>query len=128
MLDSELFLFNPILLVLMGNEMEPKEVICPKCGQEQTQTDECVKCGVIISKYTTIQKRKVREKEKLNENIDSIMENTSGQGRSSAVPPGIKGWNWGAFFLSFIWAIGNKTWLGLLTLVPVVCYVMPIKK
>ena len=54
------------------------------------------------------------------------MENTSGQGKASIVPLGIKGWNWGAFFLNFIWAIGNKTWLGLLTLVPVVCYVMPI--
>jgi len=58
--------------------------------------------------------------------IDPSMENTSGQGRSSTVPPEIKGWNWGAFFLNFIWAIGNRTWIGLLTLLPFVCYVMPL--
>jgi hypothetical protein len=53
------------------------------------------------------------------------MKNTSGQGKASMVPPEIKGWNWGAFFFSFIWAVFNRTWIGLLTLVPVVCYVMP---
>jgi len=53
-------------------------------------------------------------------------ENTSGQGKTSAVPSEIKGWNWGAFFLNFVWAVGNRTWIGLLTLVPIVGYVMPI--
>ena len=54
------------------------------------------------------------------------MENTSGQGKASTVPPEIKGWNWGAFFLNFIWSVGNRTWIGLLTIVPLVGYVMPI--
>ncbi len=30
-------------------------VTCPQCGFEQPQTDECVKCGVIISKYIQFQ-------------------------------------------------------------------------
>jgi hypothetical protein len=30
-------------------------VTCPQCGFEQPQTDECVKCGVIISKYVQFQ-------------------------------------------------------------------------
>jgi hypothetical protein len=30
-------------------------VTCPQCGFEQPQTDECVKCGIIISKYTQYQ-------------------------------------------------------------------------
>ena len=34
------------------------------------------------------------------------------------VPQGVKGWSWGAFLLSWIWAIGNRTWIGLLALVP----------
>ncbi|RRK09876.1 ribonuclease G [Lactiplantibacillus garii] len=35
------------------------------------------------------------------------------------VPDEVKGWNWGAFMFSFIWGIGNKTYLPLLTLIPV---------
>ena len=31
--------------------MKSQKTICPKCNNEQTVTDECVKCGVIISKY-----------------------------------------------------------------------------
>jgi len=53
-------------------------------------------------------------------------ENNSGQGASSAPPPGVKGWSWGAFFLNSVWAIGNKTWIGLLALVPYVGFLMAI--
>lgn len=34
------------------------------------------------------------------------------------VPEEIKKWNWGAFSLSIIWGIGNKTYLPLLCLIP----------
>ena len=30
-------------------------VTCPQCGFEQPQTEECVKCGIIFSKYTQFQ-------------------------------------------------------------------------
>lgn len=40
------------------------------------------------------------------------------------IPPGIKGWSWGAFLLNWIWAIGNRTWIGLLTLIPFINIVM----
>ena len=43
---------------------------------------------------------------------------------SVGLPDGVKGWSWGAFLLNWIWAIGNKTWVGLLCLVPVVGVVM----
>ena len=52
--------------------------------------------------------------------------NTSGQGSSVAVPEEIKGWSWGGFLLSWIWAIGNQVWIGLLALVPYVGFVMTI--
>lgn len=42
------------------------------------------------------------------------------------IPEGVKGWSWGAFFLSWIWAIGNRTWIGLLALVPYIGFIMAI--
>ena len=39
------------------------------------------------------------------------------------VPDEIKGWSWGAFFLNWIWAIGNKTWIGFLVFVPFVGFI-----
>ncbi len=52
--------------------------------------------------------------------------NTSGMGKLYAVPPEVEGWSWGAFFMSWIWAIGNRTWIGLLALVPYLGFIMAI--
>jgi hypothetical protein len=41
-------------------------------------------------------------------------ENTSGQGKDAVIPEEIKGWNWGAFLMSWIWGIGNRVWIALL--------------
>lgn len=51
--------------------------------------------------------------------------NTSGLGRESIVPPEIMRWNWGAFFLNWIWGIGHSTYIALLMFVPLVNVVMP---
>ncbi len=53
-------------------------------------------------------------------------ENNSGGGSSIIPPPGVKGWSWGAFLLNWIWAIGNKTWIGLLCFVPYIGFLMGI--
>lgn len=57
--------------------------------------------------------------------------NSSGLGKLYPVPPEIPGWSWGAFFLNWIWAAGNRTWTGLLALVPyvgvIVCIVLGVK-
>ena len=42
------------------------------------------------------------------------------------LPDELKGWNWGAFFLNWIWAIGNSVWIGLLALVGPVSLIMAI--
>lgn len=52
------------------------------------------------------------------------MENTSGQGPAAVVPEEIKGWNWGGFFLTWIWGLGNSTFIALLALIPCVNLVM----
>jgi hypothetical protein len=41
-----------------------------------------------------------------------------------SIPQEIDRWNWGAFFLNWIWGIGNGTPIALLTLVPFVGFVM----
>lgn len=48
----------------------------------------------------------------------SAATNNSGQGNAQSVPSEVKGWNWGAFFLTWIWGIGNNVWLALLALFP----------
>ena len=39
---------------------------------------------------------------------------------NKAVPQEIKRWNWGAFAFNIIWGFGNKSYLPLLCLIPVV--------
>lgn len=36
----------------------------------------------------------------------------------AAIPPELDRWNWGAFFLNWIWGIGNSTPMALLALIP----------
>ena len=47
-----------------------------------------------------------------------------GLGKDSVVPPELKGWNWGAFLLNWIWGIGNSTYIAFLMFVPLVNIVM----
>ncbi len=54
------------------------------------------------------------------------IENNSGGGRAIALPDGVKGWSWGAFLLNWIWAPFNRTWIGLLALIPYVGFIFCI--
>lgn len=40
------------------------------------------------------------------------------------LPRELRGWNWGAFFLNWIWGLGNRTYIALLMLLPLVGFVM----
>ena len=42
------------------------------------------------------------------------------------LPAEARGWNWGAFLLSWIWGLGNRTPIALLALIPVVNFIMMI--
>jgi hypothetical protein len=59
-------------------------------------------------------------------NLVDQQKNNSGEGKGTIPPEGIKGWSWGGFFLNWIWAIGNKTWIGLFALVPYAGIIMAI--
>ncbi|OYT90748.1 MAG: ribonuclease G [Burkholderiales bacterium PBB3] len=52
------------------------------------------------------------------------MQNTSGQGKESIVPEEIKGWNWGAMLMNWVWGLFNGTFIALLMFVPFVNFVM----
>jgi serine/threonine protein kinase len=45
---------------------------------------------------------------------------------SAIVPPDIGGWNWGAFLMAPLWCINNQVWIGLLSWIPWVGFVMSI--
>ena len=47
--------------------------------------------------------------------------NTSGHGKLTDVPAGVRRWNWGAFLLPVLWGPFNRTWTPLLfAFIPVV--------
>lgn len=74
-------------------------VFCRYCGKELHETaPACPHCGALqaIAKHS----------------------------KNMAIPDGIKGWSWGAFLLNWIWAIGNRTWIGLFALIPLVGIIM----
>ena len=54
----------------------------------------------------------------------NIETNTSGMGKGHEIPEGVKGWSWGAFMFNWIWAIGNRTWIGLLAFLPYIGIIM----
>lgn len=49
---------------------------------------------------------------------------TNSDGPNGPFPTELQGWNWSAFLLSWIWAIGHNVWLGLLALVPYIGVIM----
>lgn len=50
--------------------------------------------------------------------------NTSGQGKNKQFPPGVRGWSWGAFLMTWVWGIGNNTYRAFWIFVPIVNIVM----
>lgn len=47
----------------------------------------------------------------------------SGKGKDSVIPDEIKGWNWGAAFLSPLWGAYNNVWMWLIAFVPFVGWI-----
>ena len=47
----------------------------------------------------------------------------SGQGAVTAMPDAVRGWSWGAFLLTWIWGLGNRTYIAFLALVPLLGWV-----
>jgi len=95
-------------------------VYCSNCGKEIIQgASFCTSCG-----SPTTPTHINLGNQKIEVIRDFQRENSSGQGNLAIVPQEIRGWNWGAFFLGWIWGIGNNVWIALLTLIPYVNFVM----
>jgi len=95
---------------------QPSPGICPSCGRQISAGQRfCSGCGREIQQGTVSR----------TPSGISQSSNTSGQGATAEIPPEIRRWNWGAFWLSFIWSVCNNVWIGLLTLLPGACVVMP---
>ncbi|MEG3619579.1 cytochrome c oxidase assembly factor Coa1 family protein [Magnetovibrio sp. PR-2] len=45
--------------------------------------------------------------------------------RPKPLPDELRGWNWGAFLLNWVWGLAHNTWIALLMFVPGVNLVMP---
>jgi len=92
---------------------------CANCGKEVGEgVAFCPNCGLRLKKGFTSGERE-RYIQELEASRETAPGNTSGQGGSAVIPEGIKGWNWGAFALTWIWGVSNKVWLSLLVFIPV---------
>ena len=84
-----------------------------------TEALEALKTGMVVKVPPQNQQLK-----------QSTIENNSGQGglfdNTFPVPDEIKGWNWGAFLMPYLWPFTNKVWIGLLALVPQIGWLMAI--
>jgi len=101
---------------------------CPNCGWENaTGAVTCVNCSANLSAQPPAAPQQPQQPQQpygAAPVYGQMPYNTSGAGSTSVPPPEILGWNWGAFFLNWIWSIGNSVWIGLLCLVPCIGFVM----
>ena len=96
------------------------------CNHCRNNNDEdakfCNYCGKPITSGQQPAKNNFQSQSQTGPRFD--FPNNSGQGKLTALPPQLIGWNWGAFFLTWIWGIGNSTMIAFLTWIPIVNLVM----
>ncbi len=92
-----------------GNKNDADAQFCNYCGKSLIAEQQSAKLGL---------------KQDDSVSPKGNFQNNSGQGKLAALPPQLYGWNWGAFFLSWIWGIGNSTMIAFLTWIPLVNFVM----
>ncbi len=93
---------------------------CQQCGKvNQDMAKFCSQCGNSLNQVEAHPFI-----ESVADQIDSAP--MSIQRNQVRIPPGVKGWSWGAFVFGWFWAVCNKTWIGLLALLPGIGFVMHI--
>lgn len=110
-------------------------MFCTQCGHKNSDAATyCISCGHPIEKDEQIKPKPqttqpppqpvVTPQQQFQNPQGSNFQNSSGMGTASTLPPQLTGWNWGAFFLNWIWGIGNNTYIAFLCLIPFVNFVM----
>ena len=96
-------------------------MFCTSCGTPATEGSVfCSKCGKPVAGGLAANPAAAQP-------YDGAMKQPMAAPRlDSDIPEGVKGWSWGAFLLSWIWAIGNRTWIGLLALVPYIGFFVAV--
>jgi zinc-ribbon domain len=95
-------------------------MFCSQCGKSNLLTAKfCTQCGNVL-----VQSDALPIVDTVAEHIDSAP--ISNHRNQILIPPGIDGWSWGAFIFGWFWAVCNKTWIGLLALLPGVGFIMHI--
>jgi len=93
---------------------------CQQCGKlNQATTKFCGQCGNSLAQAEALPLI-----DSVAAKIDSAP--ISSQRNHVPIPLGVEGWSWGAFIFGWFWAVCNKTWIGLLALLPGVGFVMHI--
>lgn len=115
-----------------GEEILAKAIKCKHCGEllgndfpRQINTDrkKCPFCAEMIPKDATfcdicessLNENTTNETPKI-EYTNAASYNTSSA--NTETPNNLKRWNWGAFLMTWIWGIANKSYLTLLALIP----------
>ena len=94
---------------------------CPQCTKESPEGSfSCQWCGATLNPVNNPSMQPI---------IPAAPLVTPAASVTTAVPPsppttdvlpeGVKGWSWAAFLWTWLWAIGNKTYIGLLALLPI---------
>lgn len=90
---------------------------CQKCGNKIGEGGQfCDSCGTSVSGNPQFSQPTKKEEDKKVQPVSST--------KDGPIPWEIRGWNWGAFGLSWIWGLGNDTYIALLALIPIVNIVM----
>ena len=87
--------------------------ICRNCWEKWDSTHVPSTSSALETRATPATSRKPIASE------PSTAHNTSGEGKGTIVPPEIQGWNWGAFFLNWVWGISNRVWIALIVFIPI---------